>query len=492
MSESLESILSFLNTNQHNIVNETITSIKFKIDTVVNEIDSSDVANLQNIENLTFSFEYDGNITGAKSIEEFKNLFGNDTNYLKVIKLVSITVNVKKSCLNTNNKFENFYFFSSYTHFKEKFGNVYKKFDWKKSGKKIYIFCFSMDEEMEYQNDFIHLLLFDKFSIISEKDIRLEALKKFNVFKERNENKTVNSLFNYPLTWIDSEGKSPMFFMNHSLNLFFESVSIEAFDTNRVLIKGYKNIYFEKNLIEGIDGEIKEGVIFTFKLLTFLIDEDKFYDKLLIIRNNITLYLNTNSSIKDYLEKAKEIYKTVTHNFDLYIQNEIKVFLEQKNALLHEFISVSKQLGEIINDLTAQLRNVGASLLGTFFIGLVSDFNTEFSIPGINLILLSYSIFFIINFGITFSHSKQFKNTKSLLENYTRTISVNNEELSYKNLEEQYLKEPSINFNCIVSSTRFFLICLIIIFLGCYISINFGIFTCITDAIKFLLNPSIS
>ena len=130
MSESLESILSFLNTNQHNIVNETITSIKFKVDTVVNEIDSSDVANLQNIENLTFSFEYDGNITGAKSIEEFKNLFGNDTNYLKVIKLVSITVNVKKSCLNTNNKFENFYFFSSYTHFKEKFGNVYKKFDW--------------------------------------------------------------------------------------------------------------------------------------------------------------------------------------------------------------------------------------------------------------------------------------------------------------------------------------------------------------------------
>ena len=62
MSESLESILSFLNTNQHNIVNETITSIKFKVDTVVNEIDSSDVANLQNIENLTFSFEYDGNI----------------------------------------------------------------------------------------------------------------------------------------------------------------------------------------------------------------------------------------------------------------------------------------------------------------------------------------------------------------------------------------------------------------------------------------------
>lgn len=491
MSESLQSILNFLNTNQHNIVNETITSIKFKLDVIVKEIDDSDVTKLQNTKNVTFSFEYEGNITGAKSIEEFKKSFGNDTSYLKVSRMVLITVNVKKSCFNKDNKFENFYFFSSYTHFKEKFGNVYKSFKWKENRKKVYIFCFFIDKAMEYRNDFVHVLPYERFSDVNEEDIELEPLKKFNIFKERNENKIINSLFNYPLTWIDNEGRSPIFFMNHSLNLFFESVSSETSDINKIVIKGYKNIYFEKNLIENGNVGEQEGIIYTFKLINFLIDEDKFYDKLLIIRNNITLYLNTNSSIKDYLKKAKEIYRTVTHNFDLYIQNEIKVFLEQKNALLHEFINVSKQLGEIINDLTAQLRNVGVSLLGTVFIGFVSDFNTDFSIRSINLALLSYSAFFIINFCVTFSHSKQFSNTKSLLENYTKTIAVNSKELSFKNLELQYLKEPSNNFKRVVFLTRLFLICLVIVFLGCYISINFGKFTWVTEILKFLLDPVI-
>lgn len=488
MSESLESILDFLETNQHKIISETITSLKFKLDIIVKEIDNSDITGLQNIENLTFSFEYAGETSGATCVEEFKEIFGNGDNYLKVEESVTVIVTIKKKYLNKNEKFENFYFFSSYSHFKEKFGNVYKSFEWQNNSKKVYVFCFCMDKKIEYLNDFIHVLPFNKFSSINEEEIQFEALKKFNVFKEHNENKTITSIFNYPLTWIDSKGKSPLFFLNHSLNLFFESISNDISDTNRVLIKGYKNIYFEKDLMEDFDEENQEGVIFTFKLINFLIDEDKFYDKLLIIRNNITLYLNTNSSIKDYLDKIKEIYKTVSHNFDLYIQNEVKVFLEQKNALLHEFISVSKQLGDITNDLSNQLRNVGVSLLGTVFIGIVPDINSALSTYSINLILLSYSLFFIINIVITFSHSKQFKDTKSLLKNYTGTIAVNNEDFSYETLQKEYLKGPSNNFRWLLYGTRFFMLCLTAIFLGCYFSINFGWATWITEILKYLLN----
>lgn len=490
MSVPLESIFSFYKSNQHNIVDETIKYITFKLNFAVNEIDSTDITILQNIENITFSFEYMGRITGAKSIDEFKSTFGKTSKYLEVDKEVKVIIKIAKKDFNKNNKFENFYFFSSYHHLEEKFGKIYTKFDWINNKNKLYIFCLCMDGNQEYQNDFVNIIPFEKYSTISEEIISLECLKKFEVFKGRNENNTITSLYNYPLSWMDNSGKSPRFLLNHSINLFIESISNEVSINKNILIKGYKNVYFEKDLIEDVNEINEENIIYTFKLINFLIDEDKFYDKLLIIRNNITLYLDSNTSIKDFLEKSKEIYKTVTHNFDLYIQNEIKVFLEQKNALLHEFISVSKQLGEIINDITAQLRNIGASLLGTVFIGLISDIDLNYSTKAVNLILLSYSIFFIINFGITFSHSKQFKSTKSLLENYTKTIAINNKEFNFKTLESEYLKEPSTNFKWIIISTRLLLICLIVIFVGCYISFNYGQFDWIIQLLKFLLDPT--
>lgn len=488
MDKPQSNIVSFISHNKENQSQETLYSFNYEFKIKVSELDYYRFESIENIPKVKFSINYQGRPSESKTVSSFKSSFKNDEDYKKIHEEVDILISIEKSLFNINSKFKNFYIFSSYEYFEEKFGKPFKSFKWDEDESKLYIFYLFANKIINYENDFLMLSNYNNFNAIDNNYIPSLALEKYKTLKKIDENSVVTDLFNYPLSWISKESNSPEVFLNHAFSLFFEIISSNSNRSDILLIKGYKNIYYEKEY--GVfhfynTDDINE---YTYKLIDFLIDQDKFNDKILILRSSISLYLDTTTSIEDYIDKAKEIFKTVEHNFELYIQDEIKVFLEQKNALLHEYIGVSRQLGELTNDLSKQVRTIGLSLLGSVFIGIVSNLNGEFSIETVNFVLLSYTIFYIINFAITFSHYKQFSDTKELLKEYTSTVASNNKELSFIKLENEYLSGPTKNFKSVIFSTWSLLIILILIFMGTYLSINFEVFPWITDLIKFVLN----
>lgn len=487
MSGSLEQVVAFTKENFTSLKNETLTSLNYEFIIKVNEIDRSGLRDISNLEGVKIVFEYRGDLSSAKDIQEFKMSFGNEHSYKEVEENVIVKIRINKSVFNKNDKYDNFYLFSSLSILKQKFFGFVNNFKWENEKKKFYITLLENEDGLDYSNDFIYILSLEKSLEIEEEMINQKSMNKYKTYKALNENGTIQGLLTYPLSWMDINGETPSIFIQHGLNLFFESIANDNYDSNVQLIKGYKNVYFCKKL-EYDKGTSSENSKYSFKLIDFLIDEDKYMDKLLMVRNSITLYLDTNSSIQDFLSKSKDIYRTVDHNFDLYIQNEIKVFLEQKNALFHEYIRVSRQLGELTNDLSKQMRTIGISLLGSVFLGITSNLNTDISVGTLNFVLLSYSIFYILNFGITFSHSKQFEDTKELLKSYTSTIAANNKALSFEELRIDYLDGPSDNFKWVLLSIRLLLGVLILIFIGTYLSINFGLLSFITDFLKILLH----
>ncbi|MBO1087005.1 hypothetical protein [Enterococcus mundtii] len=437
---------------------------------------------------ITISF-YD-NLTDDKlhdinSLENLREVNGDS--YLKNSKEIKILTEVEKEALLDNMPYENKYLYFNIQSFFKK----YHKLNWNNSDDKMFIFIVA-DENVLFQSDFLYIQNYKEETLGVSRKIPQYAKERylsFNaIYDSIYDDKKLSSYFEFPLTWYAPENfELSEDITNQMVNYFFKIICNKKLGDSKYLIRGHKTITIELNsnsMSNNIAKCIKE-------LFEFILDADKHHDKLSLLRNTMTIFLDSQSNECNFYEKSEEILKAVNYNFDLYIQDKVKLFLDQKNKLLQEFIMTTKKIEDLTNALISQMKTVTLSLLGTIFLSLVNDLNRGKTHAMINLVLLSYILFFSFNLIIVINQKKQKQSLTDSLKNYTKSIGVvgdsQDNSLSYETLEQTYLKSSLEFFNNYRCWTILGLSVLILIFICLYISNRFNIFSTPIDILKFFI-----
>ncbi|EMF0504330.1 hypothetical protein IBQ18_002763, partial [Enterococcus hirae] len=149
--------------------------------------------------------------------------------------------------------------------------------------------------------------------------------------------KELENYLKYPLTWISIDGSTDLSLLNNEALLCFFSIISNSIvsEEDIFIIRGYKTVSLT---IDKNDKISNNSCQIIGDMTKFIIDEQRSQDKLILLRNTLTLYMNTEESVDGLESKFKDIKKSMDFNFNLYIQDKVKLFLDQKNKLLHEFI----------------------------------------------------------------------------------------------------------------------------------------------------------
>lgn len=244
---------------------------------------------------------------------------------------------------------------NKYIYFQlQSFINQYPRLNWTETNYKMFVFIIN-DKDVKFLSDFLSVQnLREKNLSISEK-IPVYSKERYisfnNIYNSIYDDKKLSSYFEFPLTWYsDSNDVIDKILNDQMIVHFFDIICNKKLESCRYLIRGHKTITIDLNGSEMSD----EVAICTKELFEFILDIDKHHDKLSLLRNTMTVFLDSHSSELNFYEKADEILKAVKYNFDLYIQDKVKLFLDQKNKLLQEFIITTKKIEDLTNSLISQ------------------------------------------------------------------------------------------------------------------------------------------
>lgn len=173
----------------------------------------------------------------------------------------------------------------------------------------------------------------------------------------------------------------------------------------------------------------------------FLISHQKYTEKFIITKKVITLYVNDKENITHLDEKLPEIWKTINHYYNHYIEDNIKEFFKTKDQLLKEAMSVSKVIYE-------QTDKIGNSIVASIISILVLLVTTLYrSLENLNIVYASLFIIIFIIFSCGYYHimSSSTKNryllTKAQFDHFISEVSlIQKNEVEV--IRKTYLKEP--------------------------------------------------
>lgn len=466
-------------TSNYIIFEETI-KIQDIDKSVINEVTESKYIDITFFDNLQ-----DEELLEIDSVQKLKE--DNGESYKSNTTELKIITKVNKEIFLFELPYKNKYIYFQL----QSFINQYSRLTWTETEYKMFVFIIN-DKNVTFQSDFLSVQnLRDENLSISEKipEYSKERYIAFNnIYNSVYDDKKLSSYFEFPLTWYSyNNGITNKSLNNQMIVHFFNIIRNRNLDNGKYLIRGHKTITVELN-----GSEMSNDVaVYTKELFEFILDTDKHHDKLSLLRNTMTIFLDSQSDERNFYEKSEEILKGVKYNFDLYIQDKVKLFLDQKNKLLQEFIMTTKKIEDLTNGLISQMKTVTLSLLGTIFLSLVNDLNKGKTHAMINLVLLSYILFFLFNLIIVINQKKQKQSLTDSLKNYTKSLGVvgdsQNNNLSYETLEQTYLKSSLEFFDNYRCWTILGLSVLIFIFICLYISNRFNIFNTSIEILKFFI-----
>ncbi|MBK1994972.1 hypothetical protein JI640_03375 [Listeria ivanovii subsp. londoniensis] len=483
MNDIVRKIFAFIETPEIFEKSETIDKISCKESCQVKNVKKTEAYKLGQNKGIETTFKIEGENIQSTSIDELISLY-TEERYKEIESNLEIKVRISKKIITEEYpEISNLSFFSSLS---EAMKQVFS-LPWNDANYKQVIYIKDLPENQILSSPY--LLISDiEVNKVSKEEIIIKNEFK-DIFHEVNnyyESVSLDLYSKLPIAWIDNSTsrKRNITYVLKQIELMMNLVCNKIIAKDIFVIRGYKTITFTVTTDDFTNLEQVEDI--NKKLFSFLLDKEKFYDKKIILRNTLTLYLNDTSNTTNYVNNCEEIYKSVEYNFNLYVQNKIEVFLEQKNKLLQEFIDVSGKMQDRAQTVSDQLRTVGLSLLGTIFLSLLNNLNMSFSKPMINIVLISYIIYFCINIVLVFFAKSNVKVIKENLRDFVNTfgdieIRNQNESFTYNDLYEKYLKKPVRNFNVLSVGTIIFLALLIICFSFMYLSVRFDFFPKIID-----------
>lgn len=473
-------LLEFIQFNSDKVVVDAARRIVLRFKKVVRELQPEQFPSMSAA--VSYSIIYKGEKTDYKNIQDFISSFGKDNTHL-VNDSVEINVQIKKDKI-TDNKYENFYFFKDY----QGFFKAIKNLELKKENKKMVILILS--EERLFNSNFLSVINLKKKKQEISTDIDRIAYNKYITLNSLYKDKKLKNYLYYPATWISAEDNKCVdyHFYGQTLNSFFSIISNAVLPDNQYVIRGYKTIYFSNDHENDFSSESCKVID---ELMDFLIDEQRNHDKLLLLRNTMSLFLSSNETVAGLEKNIYEIKKNVEFNFNAYIQNKVELFLDQKNKLLQEYISTTKKVEDMTSNLVSQIRTIMLSLLGTVFLTLLGEVKSAETKVMLNFVLLSFTFYFCINWFLVFRQKEQKDILLNNLEVYTKEIGTidgnTDSSFSYKNLRERYLEQTEKTYLKYRLWTLIGLSILIVFFMMIYISNRFYVFHFVKAIVKFIV-----
>lgn len=484
----LEVVRSYIRNNQKWLKSEGPNSLRFCESFKIKNIDSADFAKLPKSPyiKLIFNDFEEEKLIGIDDINDLKEDYGKG--YISSDEKFYVLIKIDKRIFNTK-KISDVYFFSNIKSFIENIARL----GWADATKKMQVYLLSEEKKINFESKFLLLINWSDQLDISSKHIEKNALERFSEFNDIYryiyDEKKINTYFDYPIIWQNIVGEEDLYEINLlKLKSFLSIICSKKMNSNTFVIRGHKTISITVDDYK-IDNSSSVKIS---DLFDFIVDKDKHQDKLIILRNTMTIFLNEQSITKDIVIQIEEILKSVNYNFELYVQDKVRLFLEQKNKLLQEFITTARKIEELTNQLIVQSRGVAISLLGTIFISILSSVKSAVSLSLINVVLLSYGCYFLFNAYLVFKQDKQKDNLINSLKKYTDKLGVigNSSEsnLSYSTLKKDFLKESINNFDNFRAKMIFTLLFIAGLFFILFLSVRFNLMPWIKILIKWIIN----
>lgn len=487
-NSELRRIQEILSKNEKFFLSETKNNITFQEQFNICDIDSSFTNELPNIEYISMKFFYvetGDQILSAHLTEDIRQL--NKGIYKDRKTPIYSIITIDKNLFKNSSFDENFLFYFSL----KVFVNQVSRLSWQDVNKKLTVFILESDV-VNFNTDFIKIINYDPDANNQSEAIASNVKNRFeefnSIYSSIYDEKKLKDYFEYPLTWAGKVDEGfPNIIKKRMIECFFTIICNKILGSNKYLIRGQKTV-----TIEITDEKIPfKNIQIICELFDFLLDVDKHHDKLSLLRNTLTVYLNSYSDTKNFISESPEIIKSLKYNFELYIQEKVRIFLDQKNKLLQEYISTTKKIEDMTSGLVAQMRTVALSLLGTIFISLLGDIAKSKTYAILNLALISYVLYFVINIVLIGIQMFQKNALLSSLKNYTKELGVigeqNDNNLSYPSLKVKYLQK-SVNiytfYWCLI---LFILVLLTLLFLFFYLSLRFNYCPELKEMIKFII-----
>ncbi|MGM1019247.1 MAG: hypothetical protein ACQEXV_01535 [Bacillota bacterium] len=161
-------------------------------------------------------------------------------------------------------------------------------------------------------------------------------------------------------------------------------------DEDYFLVRGYKEIKI-KNEIENMS--IPYTVVDTLYAMYQSIYTMQTQDKLLIIRNVMTIYLDEICTINDFLVNFDKIFNAFDSSSESYIKEKVKNFFDKKKDLEKYVRDTSDSISKQISSVSENMMKSWLALIGALLGGAV----TYFAKADLILISIFFSLFTLLN-----------------------------------------------------------------------------------------------
>lgn len=316
------------------------------------------------------------------------------------------------------------------------------------------------------------------FDSIEKRTIDDNTKKNIKFYLSNNKKGIQNYFFNpYAFLLLDNPHDDKE--LVNIIKRFFYLTLLESLSDKKseyeFVIRGEKNI----KLIVESNFETSNYESFK-KLFEFLISAKKYTEKYLIIKKVFSLYITDQENLTSMDSKLSNIWKTVNHYYDHYIEDNLKDFFKTKDQLLKEAMNVSKVIYEQTDRINT---SIVASLLSIIIVFVTTLYRSmdNLTISFFASIVLIFIVFSFVFYNlINSSASKRFELTKDQFKYFIDEISVMQPK-EVKKLEETYLDSPNKELKITIKRLK-----VILITINSLLVISFISFICVKHA-EFLL-----
>lgn len=305
---------------------------------------------------------------------------------------------------------------------------------------------------------------------VQKKEVDSDVTKHLNFYLSNNRGTNQNYFYN-PYAFVIKEELD----INCKLKQLVKSEFYETVlgcisdkeEDKYLVIRGEKNILIYQDEEFSTNNYLKLIDIFL-----FLISQKKYTEKYIIIKRVITLYLQDKDTISKFDEKLAEIWKTINHYYNHYIEDNIKDFFKTKDQLLKEAMNASKiiydQTDKITNSIVVSIISILILLVTTLFRSL-ENVNSALALIFLTIFLIFSVLFYKL---MKKSSVERYNLIEDQFNHFISEISLlQKKEVS--EIKKTYLKKP---YNIMISTLKKLKIFLIIV--NVILIVSYLIFIC--------------
>lgn len=282
---------------------------------------------------------------------------------------------------------------------------------------------------------------------------------------------------------------------------FYNSKNLQA-NTNKIIenfLTCVSDVYDKTYLIEGlkivnisvspVDKKIdlfQEKVEALNDLWQFLVDEQRFDDKMRFTKEAMAVHLPQEANYNDVLKIAFTLRQYVEKSFKSYVQNSVTLFVEQESQLMSTFDETSQKIYGLVEELTKRIRELLLGFIGVFLLTFIDKNHDIISKSIINISLLAYSLYGVFMVYIILNYNTQKDILISNLGRYESKVKDLVPKDMINEYQKSYIDKAKGNFKKIYIVSKFLTIIITSIFFWAYLANRFNIFPLILDVIKWL------